>query len=338
MRLTVLFLAMLAAVAGNASSDVVWLKKGGTLEGRVEVRGEEVVVHLANGAVTLRRDEIDRIEKKETILDVYEAKRAALPAGDPQARYELGLWCELSGLEGRAKSHHEEAIALDPDHAGARRELGQVLRDGRWMTEDEARAAEGYVLYQGRWLRPETVAQLLRADQALADAKAAAAAPPPDPDPPAAGAPAATREVQKLTSSITPTWKFRNQYFAGRFPLLGSPQYGRIYWAGPGGVYGPVYYGPYPYGKGTFPSDAAYGFYGVDLLLSGSARAAAAAPSVGGFALQYQHGDPTDDFFFGGTIFGHSSSGNGGSSERLGSTLHGGLNFGNGFLRFRYQP
>ncbi|MBI4613608.1 MAG: hypothetical protein HY720_08370 [Planctomycetes bacterium] len=376
------------AILPLVSADIVYLKGGGQVEGRAERKGGEVVVEMPSGTLTLSADRVERIEEKETVLDLYDAKRASLSGAGAQGEYELGLWCQLNGLASRSRRHFEEAVRLDPDHEGARLELGHVRHEGVWMTSEEARKAEGLVLYHGKWLKAETVAKLLRAEEALAASRqpAEAAAKSPAGAAPAGGGGnaggaanggggngaaanggggpavpgAGRRSVPKLDRSIRPTWKFLNQYFAGQWPWLGSPSYGRIYWNdGSGGSYGPLHFGPYPYDGGDF-----YG-YGSGVFLGGGAVGGGLAQSGslssssgfmglgssahgdwgaasgyggGGFALQYHYGNPTDDFHIGGTLFGSSYSSGGSSFESFGSTLHGGYNWGNGFLNFSFRP
>jgi len=74
--------------------------------------------------------------------EAYRKKAAALADDDAKGHYRLGLWCERKGWKERARFHLEKVIAIDPDHAGARRKLGYVKVSGRWMTVREKDEAE----------------------------------------------------------------------------------------------------------------------------------------------------------------------------------------------------
>jgi len=74
--------------------------------------------------------------------EAYRKKAAALRDDDVKGHYRLGLWCERKGWKARARLHLEKVIALDPDHAGARRKLGYIKVRGRWMTVREKDEAE----------------------------------------------------------------------------------------------------------------------------------------------------------------------------------------------------
>ena len=67
----------------------------------------------------------------------YQKKAAKVADRDTRGHYQLGLWCKKAGLEDRARKHFEKVTLLDPDHAGARRNLGYVRYRGQWMTAEE---------------------------------------------------------------------------------------------------------------------------------------------------------------------------------------------------------
>ncbi|HZV01937.1 MAG TPA: hypothetical protein VFF73_34825, partial [Planctomycetota bacterium] len=79
------------------------------------------------------------------------------------------------------------AFQRDPDNAQVRAEMGQVQRDGRWVSLaeaseiDSARYAQtmcglGYVQFEGEWVKPERKCQILaEREKAAADAAVAPA-------------------------------------------------------------------------------------------------------------------------------------------------------------------
>jgi tetratricopeptide (TPR) repeat protein len=64
--------------AGTAFADVVYLKSGGKIEGKVTDRGTALEIENANGKVTVEKDLVERIEKKE-----YVPPKGAMPAKKP---------------------------------------------------------------------------------------------------------------------------------------------------------------------------------------------------------------------------------------------------------------
>ena len=58
------------------------------------------------------------------------------------AQAKLGAWCEENGLKGEAIAHFTTAVHLDPSRESSWRHLGYVKRNGRWISAEEAAAAE----------------------------------------------------------------------------------------------------------------------------------------------------------------------------------------------------
>ncbi len=133
-------------------ADVIHLKNGGRIEGRVEDRGDSIVVTHRFGSVTVARSDIVRIEKKETLKDLYAAKRKSIDPTDPDQLVELGEWCREKGWASQAAKEWKAALALDPDHQGAHRALGHVFFEGAWRTEREIMERRGFVFVEGKWL------------------------------------------------------------------------------------------------------------------------------------------------------------------------------------------
>ena len=81
-------------------------------------------------------------------------KRLALKPGDAQASYELGLWARAAGIEVEALILFKQAITIDPDHEFARRALGYIRYQGRWMTDSEVKKAMGLIEFENQWVTP----------------------------------------------------------------------------------------------------------------------------------------------------------------------------------------
>lgn len=69
---------LLFVLGGSALADVVYLKSGGKIEGKVTDAGAALEIETANGKVTVEKDLVERIEKKE-----YVPPKAAMPSRKP---------------------------------------------------------------------------------------------------------------------------------------------------------------------------------------------------------------------------------------------------------------
>jgi len=137
--------AMLAVLLSVSAvhADVIYLKDGGTKEGKI-VGNENGVVVLEveigklKANVRYPEDEIDRIEKIAPPKEAFEEKLAAIQADDADAYYKLGLWAEERHLADQAKTAFEKAMRTGEGHRGAAAKLGCVKLEGQWMPQADA--------------------------------------------------------------------------------------------------------------------------------------------------------------------------------------------------------
>lgn len=172
-------LCLLAFAAPAALADTVVLQNGKTLEGRVTTDGDSVTIEFAQGKVKINKALVKSITPKETPLD--EAARRAIDIQKQATEHKLEkaaeamLWYELAGWAGEKQLPRARAdalkmvLALEPDHAGARKDSGYVLHNGAWMTPAERNQALGLVKVDGRWTSPEALHDLSRAREAAAN-------------------------------------------------------------------------------------------------------------------------------------------------------------------------
>lgn len=167
---------LVLSLSALALADTVTLANGHKLEGSARRVGDRVVIQTAGGEVTLEASEVRSIEKGETKLDLYQAKRETLDAKDAKAQAELARWCAKNKLGKQSREHWEEVVKLDPEHADARTALGFVQHDGAWMTPDEAKEAQGLVKVKvggrERWV-PRAEARAMERKDAERDRKKA---------------------------------------------------------------------------------------------------------------------------------------------------------------------
>jgi hypothetical protein len=164
-------LAVLAVLsfAAAAAADEVLLTGGGTLVGKSERVGDEVVVTTPHGETRVKAADVKSITLGRTVWDDYADKLKATDKKDAAALVALGDWCRDKGLGVEAKQHWTSAVAIDPDQPDARKRLGFIRYDDRWLTEVEYYTARGFVKVGGEWISAD---EARRRDVAKKDADA----------------------------------------------------------------------------------------------------------------------------------------------------------------------
>lgn len=169
-------LLALLFLAGAAWADEVFLRNGGKLEGVARRNGDRVVVEMRAGTVTLRTTDVVEIVTGETPLHEYQQRLARVQSNPGASAYfDLALWAKSQGLARYVNGLLERVIALEPGHEGARKLLGQVFHEGRWMTEPERLAALGFLAIRGRWVTPAEHQAILATEEACQAERRAAA-------------------------------------------------------------------------------------------------------------------------------------------------------------------
>ena len=161
-------LLALLLVAGLAPGDIIHLKAG-KVEGIIVKKTDtELVVETTAGKVTLNPADVVKIERKSSPLELYREMAREVKPNDADGHFKLGLWCLDSRLYREANEEFRKAIALEPDHEGARERLGYVRKDGKWMTRPEAKRADGFVKHGDRWITEEQRDKLERREAVIA--------------------------------------------------------------------------------------------------------------------------------------------------------------------------
>jgi len=114
------------------AQDRVVLKDGQIFEGKIEKQTrKEVVLRTKYGVLRFPREKISKVEKGVVAKEEYEARRKRIA----RALFELALWCKKNGLEKQAMRHLKEVLRYDPDHEGARKLLGYIRKNGKWVRQ-----------------------------------------------------------------------------------------------------------------------------------------------------------------------------------------------------------
>jgi hypothetical protein len=153
-------------VAARTSADVVMLKNGGQIRGKLETDEDAptlIVRTLLGGTVSLDRSSVENIERRSLLIEEYES-RARDVAGTVEARWALAEWCKSNSLKEQREEQLQMLLDVDPDHADARRILGHMLHHGTWMTRDEWMTSRGYVLHNGKYVTQQELDLVLKSE------------------------------------------------------------------------------------------------------------------------------------------------------------------------------
>ncbi len=116
---------------------------------------------LSQEAQKVEREFFLRKNKKEL---AQKLERAGV---NPDKLYQAALWCQGKTLpEKTAEEILKRVISFYPNHAGARKDLGQTLYNNQWMETKAAKELEerdfaarmrerGFMLYEGTWMKPD---------------------------------------------------------------------------------------------------------------------------------------------------------------------------------------
>jgi len=164
---------LVALLASPAAGDVVTLKSGGVFEGKVTESDDQVTIETPHLTLNFERSQVAGITYRPAPSEVYDSRAGKLDASDAEGWYQLGIYAAGKGLYRKAEEAFRKALEADPDHEGARGELGYVRVDGEWLTRAEAMERRGLVNYRGRWMAPEEAEDLEAQAEALTRVKEA---------------------------------------------------------------------------------------------------------------------------------------------------------------------
>lgn len=155
-------------------ADVLHLKNGGRLEGRVKRTPDGLELRRGSVRMTVDPARVARWERTPLPAEEYKTRRALTATDDPMGQFVLALWCQQNGLAEEAEHHLEAVLALAPDHAEARRMAGYVRSEGAWVKQAARMRAKGLARYKGRWLPAPEAKRLLARERERAERAARA--------------------------------------------------------------------------------------------------------------------------------------------------------------------
>ncbi|MFH0909959.1 MAG: biotin--[acetyl-CoA-carboxylase] ligase, partial [Planctomycetota bacterium] len=168
-RLVPLLLLGLALGGMSAQADILYLKDGTAIEGRVTAVPQGYRIQTRTGKFVVPEARVAQWLRKPLPEEEYLQRKAAAGEDDLEAQFALALWCRAHALEKEADFHFRRVFALEPDHAAARRAAGYVSYEGRWLTREAYMEAKGFARYGRQWLPREEADLRLSIDRAKAD-------------------------------------------------------------------------------------------------------------------------------------------------------------------------
>lgn len=167
--------AALLAIPTPASADLVKLKSGGEIRGKLtsarrpkKDSKEPVVVETLSGTVVaVVPVEVKFVTRRPLKVEEYETRAKTIPH-TVEAHSQLAEWCRSKRLSEQRREQLREILDIDPDHKYARASLGYSKRDGKWMTNDEWNRSRGLVKYKGRYITPEELTLIKKGEKELA--------------------------------------------------------------------------------------------------------------------------------------------------------------------------
>jgi len=161
-----LVVSLAAVIWGAAWADVVYLRNGQKVEGKVLKDDWVVRLQLPSGAVVeFPRADVEKVEYTLPPQEEFKERFKALSGDDAEGFFRLGLWAKRHGMSKEAQICFERALKIEPDHTGARLQLGYVRVGSEWLQFEEAQKKKGLVKYKGRWMTKEEAERLKFAER-----------------------------------------------------------------------------------------------------------------------------------------------------------------------------
>ncbi|MFW6124719.1 MAG: hypothetical protein ACOC46_01115 [Pirellulales bacterium] len=108
----------------DAAENVLLLRGGRVLTGRVEPTGDGYVVRIGGGQLHVPADKVRLIAG--SLEEAYELQRRQLVRRDPDEHLQLARWCLANGLTDPAREQLQAVLALEPQRTVARAMLQRL--------------------------------------------------------------------------------------------------------------------------------------------------------------------------------------------------------------------
>ena len=146
---------LLGAIVNPLRADLFTLHNGGQISGKWLNADQRPVntylIETEHGVrIKLAKAQVSRAIRQSSKEIEYE-RDAPKFSDNVEEQWKLSEWCRENKLDDLRRHHLRRIIELEPNHAGARRGLGQSQVRGEWVTREDYLKREGYELYRGRW-------------------------------------------------------------------------------------------------------------------------------------------------------------------------------------------
>lgn len=176
MKKSLIVTLIVTTAASLAAADEIQLTNGRKLTGIVSKKdAQKVTIEVGAGSITVDAKEVSAINPGKTALNEYDERWKELQTSTkPAELYDLLKWAKSKGVTRHVAPLAHKILALDPEHAGARAELGHEKIAGKWLNYDQAQESRGFVKLDDRWVTKAEV-QLIEQRRLQARERAEAA-------------------------------------------------------------------------------------------------------------------------------------------------------------------
>ena len=113
------------------------LYDGRIVEGVVQERETSFIVSRSGGRIVYNKANVATVA--DDVLSLYYYRRERIPVGDLSERLKLSRWCLSNHLREQAQAEIEGVLAIDPNHAEAKRRLRSFVRNKSGLIKPSAK-------------------------------------------------------------------------------------------------------------------------------------------------------------------------------------------------------
>jgi len=129
-----IMLMVALASGGLVRADLLTLRDGRMFHGKITVQENSVVIVMEYGTMRFARNEVARIESRDTPEEQLSRRLAELKSDDSAGLFAAAIWADENELPRQARELYQRVIQISPNHKSARRALGFTLVDDQWRT------------------------------------------------------------------------------------------------------------------------------------------------------------------------------------------------------------
>ena len=135
--------ALAAALSLAATADILVLKSGGRIEGKVVAESETAyTLRVGKSEIAVPRDNVQEVIQRDTPEELYHQMLRRLEPDDPVGHYQVALFCIKEKMDSEAQDLLRRALELKPDYPEALDELRRVIEPAAGRLMERAAKAE----------------------------------------------------------------------------------------------------------------------------------------------------------------------------------------------------